>query len=149
MLISTSLSDRVLSRCMRSEYSVHTVLLGMPFGTSPALPHWPEWCMHHRRGWDTLIWTIDSGCKMSDSNYRGCGFCHTIPLHLKICVAPLMKSFLHPCTVTSTTYCHNSFPRSRKPHISSVRVLTIDPYHAVDILMRKHFVTRMLYEGSY
>ena len=104
---------------------VLTVLLGKPFGTSPAPPRWLECCMHHRRGGDTLIWAV---AKLHNSNCRGWDFCHAIPLHLKICVAPLMKSFLHPCSGTSTMYWHNSFLRLKKPHISSVRVLTTDPY---------------------
>ena len=79
MHIATLLSDRQRSRCMRSEFSVHTVLTGKPFGTSPALPRWPECCMHHRRGGDMLIWAIDSDCKTSYSNCRGWDFCHAIP----------------------------------------------------------------------
>ena len=51
-----------------------------------------------------MIWAIDSGCKTSYSNCRGLDFCHAIPRHLKICVAQLMKSFLHPCSGTSTMY---------------------------------------------
>ena len=33
---------------------------------------------------------------------------------------PLMKSFLHPCSVTITMYWHNSFLRLKKPHTISV-----------------------------
>ena len=72
--------------------------------------------------------SLDSHCKTSYSNYRGWDFCHKIPLHLKICVALLMNSFLHPCSGTSTMYWHNSFLRLKKPHISSVHVLTTDLY---------------------
>ena len=65
--------------------------------------------------WDMLIWVIDSSCKISYSNYRGWVFCHAIPLHSKICVVPLMTSFLHPCSVTSTMYCTTRSSDQRNP----------------------------------
>ena len=142
MHISTLLLDRQRSRCKRSEFSVHTVLLGKPFGTSPALPYWPECCMHHWRWWGYAeIWAIDSSCKTSYSNYRGWDFCHAIPLHLKICVAPLMKSFLHPCSGTSTMYWHNSFLRLEKPQYQLRPHAHNRSLPVANNLMRKIFFT--------
>ena len=64
----------------------------------------------------------------TESKLQRLGFLPRNSLHLQICVAPLMKFFLHPCSGTSTMYWRNSFLRLKKPHISSVRVLTIDLY---------------------
>ena len=116
--------------CSQIEVPEHSNcrLVGKPFGTSHTQPHCPKCYMHHPHGGDMLIWATGSDCKILYLNYRGWGFYQTIPPHSKKCVVPRMTSFLDQCLLMNTMYWHNSFPRSKKLLIISVRGLTIDLY---------------------
>ena len=102
--LSTLLLDRQRSRYICAQSSpVHTVLR-MPFGTSPALPHWPECCMHVNVNvkcvTDTILWQGHHDRVMQLDWRYTCGICQMMPLkvwpntalgcnHQSICIPQL------------------------------------------------------------
>ena len=146
MRISTLLSDRQRSRCMRLEFSVHTVLLGSPLGRH----------LRYHAGQNVVCITgvgyADMGHRQRLQNFifnRGWNFCHAIPLHLKICVAPLMKSFFasvlrneyHVLAQLVPPIKETPYQLRLRAHNRSLPV--------ANNLMQKFLFTRMLYKDSY